>query len=99
MTLTESKKKKIEEEEAYRAQMRGKYNPVIASKSKKNKYIAAFLAIFLGSFGLHKFYLGKVFWGLMYLFFFWSVVPMIIGIFEGIYYLLLSNQSFEAKYS
>lgn len=99
MALSESQKKKIEEEEAYRAQMRGKYNPVLTSKSRKNKYIAAFLAIFLGSFGLHKFYLGKVTWGLIYLFFFWSVVPMIIGIFEGILYLLMSDKSFEARYS
>ncbi len=60
---------------------------------------AALLAIFLGSFGLHKFYLGQVVWGLLYLFLFWSSISMIVGFIEGIYYLTMSDKDFEAKYS
>lgn len=99
MAITEAQKRKIEEEEKYRAEMKNKYSPVIGSKSKKNKYAAAFLAIFFGSFGLHKFYLGKVLWGLIYLLFFWAFVPMVLGIIEGIMYLSMSAKSFELKYS
>ncbi len=68
-------------------------------KSGKSKMTAALLAIFLGSFGLHKFYLGQVTWGLLYLFLFWSSISMILGFIEGIYYLTMSDKDFEAKYS
>ena len=56
MTLTESEKKKIEEQEKYRVQVRSKYSPVLESKTGRNRIAAALLAIFLGSFGIHKFY-------------------------------------------
>ena len=69
------------------------------NKSGKSKTTAALLAIFLGSFGLHKFYLGQVVWGLLYLFLFWSSISMILGFIEGIYYLTMSDKDFAAKYS
>lgn len=71
----------------------------MAKKSGKSKMTAALLAIFLGSFGLHKFYLGQVVWGLFYLFLFWSSISMILGFIEGIYYLTMSDKDFETKYS
>jgi TM2 domain-containing membrane protein YozV len=71
----------------------------VTKKSSKSKMTAALLAIFLGSFGLHKFYLGKVVWGLLYLFLFWSSISMILGFIDGIYYLTMSNKDFEDKYS
>jgi TM2 domain-containing membrane protein YozV len=71
----------------------------VTNKSSKSKMTTALLAIFLGSFGLHKFYLGQVTWGLLYLFLFWSSISMILGFIEGIYYLTMSNKDFEAKYS
>lgn len=70
----------------------------MAKKSGKSKMTAALLAIFLGSFGLHKFYLGQVVWGLLYLFLFWSSISMILGFIEGIYYLTMSDKDFKAKY-
>ena len=72
---------------------------IIDRKSGKSKMVAALLAIFFGSFGLHKFYLGQVVWGLVYLFLFWSSISMILGFIEGIMYLTMSDKSFEAKYS
>lgn len=36
--------------------------------SKKNKIVALLLCIFLGYFGAHKFYVGKVGMGILYLF-------------------------------
>jgi TM2 domain-containing membrane protein YozV len=71
----------------------------MSKKSGKSKMTAALLAIFLGSFGLHKFYLGQVTWGLLYLFLFWSSISMILGFIEGIYYLTMSDKDFKLKYS
>ena len=53
----------------------------------KNRFIAALLAIFLGGFGVHKFYLGK--WnGIFYLLLCWTYVPVIIAFIEGVLYLV-----------
>ncbi|MBI2314438.1 TM2 domain-containing protein [Candidatus Daviesbacteria bacterium] len=99
MTLTEKQKKKIEEEEKYRAQVKSKYSPVLESKTNKNRIVAALLAIFLGTFGIHKFYLRRPIQGIVYLLFFWTFLPGLIGFFEGIIYLLMSDSSFDNKYA
>lgn len=65
----------------------------------RNKYIAALLAIFLGLFGIHKFYLGQKTAGIIYLIFFWTGIPEILGIIEGIIYLFTSEESFNKKYN
>ena len=65
----------------------------------KNKLAAALLAIFLGDFGAHKFYLGKPGTGLIYLLLFWTGIPAVIGVIEGIIYLLSSEEDFQRKYS
>lgn len=49
-----------------------------------SKVIYAILGIFFGGLGLHKFYSGKVFQGIMYIVFSWTFIPTIIGFFEGI---------------
>lgn len=59
---------------------------------------AIFLAFFLGSLGLHKFYLGRTAQGLLYLVFCWTLIPAIAGIFESLNYLSLSDEAFESKY-
>jgi TM2 domain-containing membrane protein YozV len=69
------------------------------TKIHKNKIVASLLAIFLGGFGIHKFYLGKVLWGILYLIFSWTAIPMILGIIEGLIYLLMSDEAFQEKYS
>jgi len=65
---------------------------------KKNKVVAALLAIFLGGLGIHKFYLGKIGWGIIYLLFSWTGIPSIISIIEGIIYLTMSDAKFAQKY-
>lgn len=69
--------------------------PIVKSKSKN---VTALLAIFLGSFGAHRFYLGQTKLGLLYLAFFWTLIPGIVGVLEGIWYLLMSEQDFQWKY-
>lgn len=48
-----------------------------------NKLVYVLLAIFLGWFGLHKFYAGKAS-GVIYLLFFWTGIPCFISLIEGI---------------
>lgn len=69
------------------------------SKSHKSKVVAGLLAFFLGGMGIHKFYLGKVGWGLIYLFFSWTFIPMFVGMIEAIIYLCMSEKEFQKKYS
>jgi TM2 domain-containing membrane protein YozV/RNA polymerase subunit RPABC4/transcription elongation factor Spt4 len=66
--------------------------------SGKNRIVAALFAIFLGSFGIHKFYLGRVGEGILYLLFCWTFIPALIGLIEGIIYIASSDAEFAAKY-
>ncbi len=66
--------------------------------SGRNRVIAALLALFLGGFGVHKFYLGRWGWGLVYLIFCWTVIPTFVGFVEGIIYLGMSDERFAWKY-
>ena len=64
----------------------------------KNRFIAALLAIFLGGFGVHKFYLGK--WnGIFYLLLCWTYIPVIIAFIEGVLYLVNGEEAFDKKYN
>lgn len=71
----------------------------MSKPSGKSKGIAALLAFIFGGIGIHKFYLGQVGWGLMYILFSWSSIPMIAGFIEGFLYLSMSEKDFAAKYS
>ncbi|WP_199453919.1 NINE protein [Vibrio owensii] len=59
---------------------------------------AALLAFFLGGFGAHKFYLGKIGQGIMYLVFCWTLIPAIIAFIEFIIYRCESDEKFETRY-
>lgn len=64
----------------------------------KNKVVAGILAILLGDLGIHKFYLGKIGWGIVYLLFCWTGIPAIVGLIEGIIYLCTDDDTFQVKY-
>ena len=64
----------------------------------KNKVVAGVLAILLGDLGIHKFYLGKIGWGIVYLLFCWTGIPAIVGLIEGIIYLVTDDETFQVKY-
>lgn len=65
----------------------------------KNKTSAVLLALFLGGFGAHKFYLGRNLQGVLYLLFCWTFIPAIIAFIEFIIYLTMDDKSFNAKYN
>ena len=58
----------------------------------KSKVAAGLLAIFLGGIGVHKFYMGKIGMGILYLLFCWTGIPACVGFIEGIIYLVLSEK-------
>lgn len=62
----------------------------------KSKVVAVGLAVFLGWFGAHKFYLGKTKHGLLYAVFFWTTIPFFLGIYDGIKYLRNDDWEFDA---
>ncbi|MGC0865943.1 NINE protein [Pantoea agglomerans] len=67
-------------------------------QGNKNRIAAALLALFLGGFGVHKFYLGKIGQGFLYLIFCWTFIPAFIAFIEFILYLCQSDDDFARKY-
>ncbi len=70
----------------------------IGQAPPKSRVTAGVLGILLGGLGIHKFYLGDTGLGIIYLLFFWTVVPAVIGFIEGLIYLFMSDEDFAAKY-
>jgi TM2 domain-containing membrane protein YozV len=64
----------------------------------KSRIAAAILALVLGGLGFHKFYLGEIGLGILYLFFSWTLIPAVIGAVEGLVYLFMSDERFAQKY-
>ncbi len=68
------------------------------SASDKDRTTAGILAILLGGIGVHKFYLGETGMGVLYLCFFWTFIPAIVGFIEGLIYLTESDEQFQRKH-
>jgi TM2 domain-containing membrane protein YozV len=49
---------------------------------RRDEIVGILLALFLGTFGAHHFYLRRTGLGVLYLCFFWSGVPAILGFIE-----------------
>lgn len=64
----------------------------------KSRVAAALFAFFLGGIGGHKFYLGQVGMGILYLVFCWTFIPALVGFIEFILLLTMSDATFAAKY-
>jgi len=65
----------------------------------KNKTTAAILAFFLGYFGAHRFYLGQIGLGFVYLVLCWTPIIWIVTIIDFIAFLTMSEDSFNMKYN
>ncbi len=69
----------------------------LSAVADKSRMTAGILALLLGGFGIHKFYMGKNLLGVLYLIFFWTVIPAIIGFIEGLMYLFESDEAFARR--
>jgi len=64
----------------------------------KDRVTAIVFALLLGGLGVHKFYLGKIALGVIYVIFSWTGIPSLIGLIEGIQYLRTSDAAWAATY-
>ena len=69
-----------------------------ANLPAKSRIGAALLAFFLGSFGAHKFYLGRVVAGIFYLLFCLTFIPFMLSILYFATLLCMSDENFCKKY-
>ena len=65
----------------------------------KSKGVAIVLALFLGGFGVHKFYLGRGGQGVLYLLFCWTFVPSFLALIDFIVLLCMDDREFDQKYN
>lgn len=70
-----------------------------AASGGKSRIAAALLAFFLGGLGVHRFYLGNIGLGFLYLIFCWTFIPSIIAFIEFIVFLVMSDDEFNRKYN
>jgi tetratricopeptide (TPR) repeat protein len=60
--------------------------------------VAILLALFLGGLGLHKFYLGRPGWGVVYLLLCWTGLPSLVAWIEAIGYLTMGDEAWAARH-
>lgn len=70
----------------------------LAQIPRKSRTISVGLSLVLGGFGAHKFYLDKPGVGLAYLMFFWTGIPSILGIVDGVRYIRMDEEEFQRRY-
>jgi TM2 domain-containing membrane protein YozV len=66
-------------------------------RNRRTAILLAFAGIIVP--GLHKFYLGQRGWGIAYLLFFWSGIPRIASLFEGIWFLVQGQGAFDTAFN
>ena len=65
-------------------------------KSGKSRIVASMFAFFAGNLGLHKFYMGNITAGILYILFWWTSIPSILSIIDGIRYLCMTDEQFQS---
>ncbi|MDH6060779.1 NINE protein [Chrysosporum bergii ANA360D] len=68
---------------------------------RKSRTIAAILALSgtLTISGLHKFYLGQPWWGLLYVLLSWTPIPKVASAIEGVWYLAQDEAAFDRNFN
>lgn len=64
----------------------------------KNKTTAALLALFFGGIGVHRFYLGQIGSGVIYLLFCWTLIPALVAFIECLLLFGMNDTAFATKY-
>lgn len=65
----------------------------------KDKNVAAILALFLGAIGVHKFYLGRIGAGILYMMFSWTFIPSVLGLIDFFVLALMDKDEFDRRYN
>lgn len=65
----------------------------------RSRVTAGILGILLGGLGIHKFYLGKPVWGVVYILLVWTFLPAILGLIEGLNFLVMSDKVFNDRHA
>ena len=65
----------------------------------KDRRKTAMLSLFVGGLGIHKFYLGKIVQGILYLLFFWTFIPTIISFIEFLILFTMTDDKFNTLYN
>ena len=63
----------------------------------KDKNVAGILALFFGALGIHRFYLGQIGLGILYLFFFWFT--WFLGLIDAIAFFAMDKDDFDFRYN
>ncbi len=67
-------------------------------QNTKSRGVAIILALFLGGFGVHRFYLGRMKSAILMLIFFWTFIPAIIALVDVVRFLMMKDQDFQNRY-
>jgi TM2 domain-containing membrane protein YozV/RNA polymerase subunit RPABC4/transcription elongation factor Spt4 len=70
---------------------------VLGQGQPRSRVAAGLLAILGGGLGLHRFYLGQPVWGIVYILLIWTGIPVLLGLIEGIYFLIIHEDEFQRK--
>ncbi|MEL7069644.1 MAG: NINE protein [Cyanobacteria bacterium J06634_6] len=63
----------------------------------KSRTTAGILALLLGGLGIQHFYLGAWGWGVVSVLFFWTYIPALLSLVQGIRYLCITDKQFQRK--
>lgn len=70
-----------------------------SGSTDSDQVAAGVLALLLGGLGAHKFYQGNTKLGVIYLCFFWTGIPALLGLVEGILILIADEDEYERKFA
>lgn len=65
----------------------------------KNKTTTTLLALFLGIFGIHRFYLNQIGFGILYILLSWTCISVFIGVIDALIFAFMSEEKFNSKYN
>ena len=74
-------------------------NMLSKPKSRKVAALLAFTGVVMPISGLHKFYLGQPWWGVVYLLLSWTPIPRVASGIEGVWYLLQDTEQFDRNFN
>lgn len=65
----------------------------------RRRKTAILLAVLLGNFGVHRFYLGERLSGFLYLIFCWTFIPWVVALFDAAGFAQMSDTTFNLMYN